>query len=61
MHCPACKKFMGVVSKQVLARKPDGSKVYVLLSGHKCQACGYVKLTDYEAHVKQLGLLPYGG
>jgi len=52
---------MGVVSKQVLARKPDGSKVYVLLSGHKCQACGYVKLTDYEAHVKQLGLLPYGG
>jgi len=59
-QCPKCGKFlpMGTLINK-LARKEDGSPIYIKLYGEACAVCDYRHLEDYYKHIAQAGLRPY--
>lgn len=59
-RCPSCGSFLANVIKEVWARKHDGSKIMIKLSGERCSCCHYRKTESYFLAIKRLGLAPWG-
>lgn len=57
-HCPECGKFLSRCSSHRLARKADGSKIHIIITGLRC-SCGYKRLENYADKVALLGLKPW--